>query len=119
MHNVDRYVQYDTIWILQSIYGTVFDASPYTLLDPIIFKNESGRLFQCSNSPMYCLLFQKFVVGLLRGMVKFVYQNVAISAHVLKEILEKYEADLLDSTLTWLIKRKLIICGSVYVILFE
>ena len=47
------------------------------------------------------LPFQKFMVGLLRRMVKVIYQDVAISIYVLKAILAKYEAELLDSMVTW------------------
>ena len=99
--NVAEYVQYDTIQRLQSSYGTVFDTSPDTVLDPIIFKNERGRPFQCSWSPLDSLPFQNFTVGLLCRVVKVVYHDVDIALDVLKAILEKYEAELLDSTVTW------------------
>ena len=51
-------------------------------------------------------------------MGKVVYQDVDISVDMLKAILVKYEAEILDSTVTWGRKLKFIVCGADYVILF-
>ena len=41
------------------------------------------------------------MIGLLRRMGKVVYQDVSIAVDLLKAVLAKYEAELLDSTMTW------------------
>ena len=47
VRNVDRYIQYYTIRILKSRYGTVFNTSSEAVLDQIIFKNDRGVPFRC------------------------------------------------------------------------
>ena len=45
-------------------------------------------------------------------MGEVVYQDVAIAVDVLKAVLAKYEAELLDSKMIWGRKRKVIMCGA-------
>ena len=74
--------------------------------------------FQFSNSPLDYLPFQKFMIGSLRQIGKVVYQDIAIAVDVLKSVLVKYEAGLVDSTVTWGRKLKVIMCREYYIILF-
>ena len=59
------------------------------------------------------------MVVLLHQIRKVIHQDVAISVDVLKAILAIYEAELLDSTVTWGRKRKVIMYWEAYLMLFR
>jgi hypothetical protein len=112
------YVQFDTIRKLRAGYSNAYESSPAAVLDPISFKGDHGKTFHFSRSPLDSLLFRKFMLGLEKRMGRLVYQDLAISVDLLLEILKEYELELLDKDVIWSRKRRVIMTGAAFVVLF-
>ena len=116
--NDSSYTQFDSIRKMRSAYLTAYESSPSRCLDNRSFISGKGNHSAMVNSKTQSKLFVKFMRGCEKRMGRLVKQNVGISLEMLFAMLDIYEAELADETVTKARKRFVIVCASTFVILW-
>ena len=109
------YVQYDTIRKMRSALSNAHESSAVAAEHVGLMKGERGRQFRITTSPTDSKLFQSFMLGMESRMGRMVKSNVGIDVRILKEILQRYNNDLLNVKTTWKRKRWIIMAGAYFV----
>ena len=83
-----------------------------------VFMDAKGKIQRLAQDPTHSWLFAKFMLGCKKRMGRDVLQDQAIDAKLLREMLRHYILELLEPGLTEDHRRKIQMCGFVYVVLF-
>ena len=117
--NDSSYVQFDTVRKIRTAYSTVYESSAAAALHTSTFKGAHGNTFAINQGSTDTRLFRKFMIGLEKRMDRMVIQNAGVSVELLLAMLDDMEEEYAKRDTAVGRKRELIICGSVFVVLFS
>ena len=104
---------------MRTAYSTIYESSALAVLHTWTFKGAHGNTFSVNHGSTDTWLFRKFMAGLEKRMGRLVLQNSGLSVELLLALLTAMEVEYERATLDYTHKRKLIMCGSAFMVLFS
>jgi len=116
--NCASYQQFDSIRKLRTGMRNAFQNSLPGCATTQVFMDSKGKIHRLAQDPTHSWLFSKFMLGCEKCMGRYVKQDQAMDVEILREMLRRYEQELLGSELTEERRRKFYMCGFAFVVLF-
>jgi hypothetical protein len=116
--NNPSYQQYDSIRKLRTGVSNAFENSYPGNRVIQSFRSEKGKALKMSSCETESWLFIKFMRGLQIRMGREVISNVGIDHRILLCIINNFDKELEDRTVTWKRKRMVIMAGSYMMVCF-